>query len=36
MACPALVQELADVADALVDRLGPDSEQGGNGEQGQG
>jgi hypothetical protein len=31
-----LVQELADVADALVDRLGPDSEQGGDGDLGQG
>jgi hypothetical protein len=31
-----LVQELADVADALVDCLGPDSEQGGDGDLGQG
>ena len=30
-----LVQELADVADALVDRLGPDGEQGGDGDLGQ-
>ena len=31
-----LVQELADVADALVDRFGPDAEQGGDGDLGQG
>src|SRR5450755_2975331 len=31
-----LVQELADVADALVDCLGPDAEQGGDGDLGQG
>jgi hypothetical protein len=29
------VQELADVADALVDRFGPDAEQGGDGDPGQ-
>src|ERR1700756_4331014 len=27
-----MVQELADVADALVDRFGPDAEQGGDGD----
>ena len=32
---PGLVQELADVADALVDCLGPDAEQGGDGDLGQ-
>ena len=31
-----LVQELADVADALVDRFGPDAEEGGDGDLGQG
>ena len=31
-----LVQELADVADAPVDRLGPDGEQGGDGDLRQG
>ena len=31
-----LVQELADVADALADRLGPDAEQAGDGDLGQG
>jgi hypothetical protein len=31
-----LVKELADVTDALVDRLGPDAEQGGDGDLGQG
>jgi hypothetical protein len=30
-----LVQELADVANALVDRLGPDAERGGDGALGQ-
>ena len=33
---PGLVQELADVADALVDRLRPDAGQGGDGGLGQG
>ena len=33
---PGLVQELADIADALVDRLGPDAEQGGKGDLRQG
>ena len=31
-----LVQELADIADALVDRLGPDAEQDGDGDLRQG
>ena len=31
-----LVEELADVADALVDRFGPDTEQGRDGDLGQG
>jgi hypothetical protein len=31
-----LAEELADVADALVDRFGPDAEQGGDGDLGQG
>jgi hypothetical protein len=31
---PRLVQELADVADALVDGLGPDAEQDGDGDLG--
>jgi hypothetical protein len=30
-----MVQELADVADALADCLGPDSEQDGDGDLGQ-
>lgn len=32
---PGLVQELADVADAFVDGLGPDAEQDGDGDLGQ-
>ena len=32
---PGLIQELADVADALVDRLGPDAEQDSYGDLGQ-
>ena len=32
---PGLVQELADVTDALVDCLGPDAEQDGDGDLGQ-
>jgi hypothetical protein len=31
-----LVEELADVAEALADRLGADAEQGGDGDLGQG
>ena len=30
-----LAQELADIADALVDRFGPDAEQGGDGDRGR-
>lgn len=33
---PGLFQELADVADSLVDGFGPDAEQGGDGDLGQG
>ena len=32
---PDLFQELAGVADALADRLGPDAEQDGDGDLGQ-
>jgi len=32
----ALLEELADIADALVDRLGPDAEEGGDDDLRQG
>jgi hypothetical protein len=35
MACPAGSRSWRDVADALGDRLGPDAEQGGDGDLGQ-
>jgi len=36
MAYPACSRKLTDVADVLVDRLGPDAEQGGDGHLRQG